>query len=213
MKVANLETITRYAVVVQDLATQWIQAYPCKTKTSQETQRSLQKFLEPDRKPKVIYTDNSLEFGKSCEEISWNHCSVFGQDFPRIWQSFDIFFFKPNMHFQCCILLQGTLGGNFDIFAASGASTAWVLLWKTRSRPVGVRVCPVAQFNFCSTSFDLREWTTVVLQKEDSGRQPQLIIPENGGGDETYCPSLGLCGLPVPPGPPGPPGSPGLSPG
>ena len=48
----------RYAVVVQDLATQWIQAYPCKNKTSQETQRSLQKFLEPDKKPKVIYTDN-----------------------------------------------------------------------------------------------------------------------------------------------------------
>ena len=46
----------RYAVVVQDLATQWIQSYPCKTKTSQETQRSLQKFLEPDRKPEVIYT-------------------------------------------------------------------------------------------------------------------------------------------------------------
>ena len=58
----------RYAVVVQDLATQWIQAYPCKNKTSQETQRSLQKFLEPDRKPKVIYTDNSLKFGKACEE-------------------------------------------------------------------------------------------------------------------------------------------------
>ena len=33
----------RYAVVVQDLATQWIQAYRCKNKTSQETQRSLQK--------------------------------------------------------------------------------------------------------------------------------------------------------------------------
>ena len=27
----------RYAVVVQDLATQWIQSYPCKTKTYQET--------------------------------------------------------------------------------------------------------------------------------------------------------------------------------
>ena len=65
----------RYAVVVQDLATQWIQAYPCKNKTSQETQRSLQKFLEPERKPKVIYTDNSLEFGKSCEDLSWNHCT------------------------------------------------------------------------------------------------------------------------------------------
>ena len=50
----------RYVVVVQDLATQWIQSNPCKTKTSQETQRSLQKFLEPKGKPKVIYTDNSL---------------------------------------------------------------------------------------------------------------------------------------------------------
>ena len=65
----------RYAVVVQDLATQWIQSYPCKTKTSQETQRSLQKFLEPDRNPKVIYSDNSLEFGKACEDLSWNHCT------------------------------------------------------------------------------------------------------------------------------------------
>ena len=65
----------RYAVVVQDLATQWIQSYPCKTKTSQESQRSWQKFLEPNWKPKVIYTDNSLEFGKACEDLSWNHCT------------------------------------------------------------------------------------------------------------------------------------------
>ena len=63
----------RYAVVVQDLFTQWIQAYPCENKTSQETQRRLQKFLETERKPKVIYTDNSLEFGKACEDLSWNH--------------------------------------------------------------------------------------------------------------------------------------------
>ena len=65
----------RCAVVVQDLATQWIQTYPCKTKTSQETQKSLQKFLEPDRKPKEICTDNSLEFGKACEDLSWNDCT------------------------------------------------------------------------------------------------------------------------------------------
>ena len=63
----------RYAVVVQDLASQWIQSYPCKAKTSQETQKSLQKFLEPTRKSKVIYTGNSLEFGKACEELSCNH--------------------------------------------------------------------------------------------------------------------------------------------
>ena len=65
----------RHAVVVQDLATQWIQSYPCKTKTSQETERSLHKFMEPNRIPKVIYTDHSLEFGEACEDLSWNHCT------------------------------------------------------------------------------------------------------------------------------------------
>ena len=63
----------RHAVVVQDLATPWIQSYQCKTKTSQETEKSLRKFLEPSEKPKIICTDNSLEFGKSCEDLSWNH--------------------------------------------------------------------------------------------------------------------------------------------
>ena len=39
---------------------------------TKKTKRNLQKFLEPGRKPKVIYTDNSLEFGKACEDLSWN---------------------------------------------------------------------------------------------------------------------------------------------
>ena len=43
----------RYAV-----ATQWIQSYQCKTKTSQDMEKSLRKFLDPSEKPKVIYTDN-----------------------------------------------------------------------------------------------------------------------------------------------------------
>ena len=43
--------------------------------TTIDTQRSLQKFLDPNRKPKVIYTDNSLECGKACEYLSWNHCT------------------------------------------------------------------------------------------------------------------------------------------
>ena len=45
----------RYAVVVQDLATQWIQSYPCKSGTSRETEGSLRKFLEPSEKSKVIF--------------------------------------------------------------------------------------------------------------------------------------------------------------
>ena len=65
----------RYAIVVQESATQWSPVVTVQNKTSQETQRSLQKFLEPDRKPRVIYTDNSSEFGTACEDLSWNHCT------------------------------------------------------------------------------------------------------------------------------------------
>ena len=46
-----------------------------KQKLLRKHKRSLQKFLEPDRKREVIYTDNSLEFGKACEDLSWNHCT------------------------------------------------------------------------------------------------------------------------------------------
>ena len=49
----------RYAVVVQDLATHWIQSYPCETKSSHETERSLSKFLEPSHRPKVEHTQTS----------------------------------------------------------------------------------------------------------------------------------------------------------
>ena len=31
--------------------------------------------MELDRKPNDIYTDNSLEFRKACEDLSWNHCT------------------------------------------------------------------------------------------------------------------------------------------
>ena len=121
------------------------------------------------------------------------------------------------------MILQGTLGDNFDIFAASGESTAWVLLWETRSRQIGVTVCPVAQFNFFSNAFDLRAWLVdcgCVLE----GRfwTPQLITPENEGGDETNYPSpptftffdhpdfpFGPCGAPAPLEPRGPQGPPG----
>ena len=45
----------QYAVVVQVLATQW---NPCQTKTSQETEKNLRKFLQPSQKPKVVHTYN-----------------------------------------------------------------------------------------------------------------------------------------------------------
>ena len=75
MTIANLETITDMQSWCRTLPLNGSRHIRAKPKTSQETQRSLQKFLEPDRKPKVIYTDNSLEFGKACEDLSRNHCT------------------------------------------------------------------------------------------------------------------------------------------
>ena len=47
-------------VIVQDLATQWLQAYPCKTKTSQETEEILQTFIESKADPKVKKIDGQF---------------------------------------------------------------------------------------------------------------------------------------------------------
>ena len=69
----NHGTTTGYAAVVKDLATQRIQPCPCKTKTSQETEKSLRMFLEPSDKPTVTCTDKLLEKRKYCKDLSWNH--------------------------------------------------------------------------------------------------------------------------------------------
>ena len=65
----------RYAVVVQDLATQWIQAYPLQKQNFTRNPAQLAKVPGAREEAKVIYTDNSLEFGKACEDLSWNHCT------------------------------------------------------------------------------------------------------------------------------------------
>ena len=75
MKDLNLDTITDTLSWYKIWQFSGYNHTRVKTKTSQETEQSLQKFLEPTRKPKVISTDNSLEFGKSCEDLSWNHCT------------------------------------------------------------------------------------------------------------------------------------------
>ena len=45
---------------------------PMQNKTSQETDE-FGKFLDPEENPRVFYTDNSLEFGKACEDLQWDH--------------------------------------------------------------------------------------------------------------------------------------------
>ena len=61
----------RYAVVVQDWATRFNHI-----RVQQKLRRTRKVLKKPSRKPKVIYTDNSLEFGNACEDLSWNQCTL-----------------------------------------------------------------------------------------------------------------------------------------
>ena len=61
------------AVVVQDLATQWIQAYPCKTKTSQE--EACKSSWSPIGSLKSLTLAILWNSAKLCEDLSWNHCT------------------------------------------------------------------------------------------------------------------------------------------
>ena len=73
MKKVESRNNHRYAVVVQDI-TQWIQSYPCKKKKLLGKRRRACKSSWSRRgNQKVICTNNSLDVGKSCEELSWNH--------------------------------------------------------------------------------------------------------------------------------------------
>ena len=61
----------RYAVAVQDLATQWVPVVSVQNKNFGVCKSS----WSPIGSLKSLYTNNSLEFGKACEDLSWNHCT------------------------------------------------------------------------------------------------------------------------------------------
>ena len=60
--------------MVQDLATQWIQSCPCKRSLHVRRKEVCHNSWNRHTSQKsFIYTGNSLEFGKSCEDQEWNH--------------------------------------------------------------------------------------------------------------------------------------------
>ena len=92
-------------------------------------------------KPKILAADVQYAIGK-CESSGAGKQLILPGKTSAIAEDFSPHMavlrrhFVPNMHFQCCMLLQSTLGGKFNIFAASGECTSWVLVWKTRARPI-----------------------------------------------------------------------------
>ena len=61
----------RYAVVVQDLATRWIQSHPCKTKTSRRRKRVYESSSSRQKSRKSFTLTVHWNLAKSCEDLSW----------------------------------------------------------------------------------------------------------------------------------------------
>ena len=61
----------RYALIIQDEHTKWIQAYATKTRSYQEVMQSFKRFMPMDQTPKHVYLDNAPELIKAMEELQW----------------------------------------------------------------------------------------------------------------------------------------------
>ena len=75
MKVVNLETITD----TQSWCRTWLPNGSSRIRAKQKLLRkhkgACKSSWSQKGSLKVIYADNSLEFGKACEDLSWNHCT------------------------------------------------------------------------------------------------------------------------------------------
>ena len=82
--------------------------------------------LPKNRTGDVQYAIDKCEsVGSGKQLILRKNPSAIAQDFfNAIGSPSTSFFFLPNVQFQCYMILEGTLGGNFEILAASGESTA-----------------------------------------------------------------------------------------
>ena len=71
---SEAETITGTLSWCKILLLNGFNLFRAKTKSLHETEIFFfKKFLEPSHRPKVIYTDDSMEFGRACEVLSRNH--------------------------------------------------------------------------------------------------------------------------------------------
>ena len=61
----------RYALIIQDEYTRWIQAFATKTRSYPEVMQAFRRFMPMDQQPKHVYLDNAPELIKAMEELTW----------------------------------------------------------------------------------------------------------------------------------------------
>ena len=74
-----------YAVVIQDLTSQRMQSYPCKTKSFQETLKSLRKFLNPTFKSKSHLYWQFIDIWPSMWRVILESLGIYVSSFQDKW--------------------------------------------------------------------------------------------------------------------------------
>ena len=59
------------SLIVQDIASYWLQGYPAPTKSVEEIKKVLPRFLGPGVKPTYLYSDNSKENIKAFDDLGY----------------------------------------------------------------------------------------------------------------------------------------------
>ena len=59
----------KYALIIVDRFTKWLQAFPCKTKSTPEAKSMFQRFMGPGNSAKYVYLDGAGEFEKALNEL------------------------------------------------------------------------------------------------------------------------------------------------
>ena len=105
------EALDRVALIVQDRATNWLQAYPDKRHDTKATKAALERFIGPEGKCKYAYTDGSGELRNAMNELEITHDS----STPH----------RPQTNGVAERAVRRTKEGTSALLAQSGFSYAW----------------------------------------------------------------------------------------
>ena len=124
----------RYAVVVQDLTTWWIQSYPCKTKTSLETQKgACRSSWSRIGSLKSLTLPIPWNLAKLVKIFPWNHCTSTPHTSETKWDCWKSSAQSERRHICSIVAIRSgwKLVGKFDgILYLSSKHTRSVVWWE-----------------------------------------------------------------------------------
>ena len=158
---------------VTRLGTHRLQSYPTKT-TSQENAQELAKVSGADKEIKGDLHDNSLEFGKSCEELCWNHFYVNTTQIGNEWDCWDSRAVRRAKWRDICLVV---------VVISGWIMVVWI--WKchcymrnAQDPSMGRRSMKgVSEYHLMARLFHLEQWSNITLFRRKTSREPHQFGP------------------------------------